>query len=993
MITTATPPLAPSASPALRLELGSLLVATLVVASGAALAVEARVQRAMLATGSDIVRTPEEFRTQAALSLALVFAGFYGLHMFRRARRSRGDGLLLPTALILCGLGMITMMAVRDPLRDTLLVNAFATGVLLGCAGAAAAMTVNYERLRSFTYLPLVLAIVLSVVLFVFGGGPGRSGVKVNLWGGQPVEVIRLLEVLFLAGYLGSRWEYLRSLRDPDFGRTRLMGGLHIPPLEYLLPLLVCLGATLSFYALQKDLGPALIMSCLFLAVYAVACRRIGLAVLGLSALVAALWLGHQFGLPSTVKARVAIWLAPWDNGLRGGDQVGRGLWSLATGGVAGTGPGLGDGHLVPAAHTDFVLAVIGEELGLAGIVAALGLYTILTWRAFRIALHASGDYSRFLALGIALGFVLQLLLIAGGILGLLPLSGVVTPFISYGKSAMIVNLAGIGVLLSVANRARSLPAEAFRVPVRYLSIVLAVLGVIVAARASQIQLFAADQTMARPILTMLADGTYRFQDNPRLIGAARDLMPRGRILDRNGLPLAFISGSQDVAKLGPRFAQLGIDLEAVCRDAGRRCYPLGGRAYHLLGDARTERDWTASNTSFIERDLAPNLRGYDDRATLVTLPRPDGNGTLRLTRRDYSDLIPLVRYRFWPDRADVQRLASRSRDVRMTIDARLQVGLANVMKERLTSAGHERGAAIVVDAATREVLAAVSYPWPDLDAPNGFGTPQGAGLDRVRYGLYPPGSAFKLVTAIAALRRGRSFTDAPHLCERLPDGRIGHRMPGRARPIRDDQLDVVPHGAVTLERGLVVSCNAYFAQLALKLGSQSLYDAAHEFDISVAVPDTPARLRRLLPYAGFGQGEIVTSPARLGQVVATIASRGVLAPYKWVLDGELSPGPSRQLLERAAADDLRRAMRQVVTSGTARTLRSNATTIAGKTGTAEVEGQASHGWFAGFAPYEGPGRRIAFVVMVENGGYGGRAAAPVAGALVDLARQLHIIQ
>jgi cell division protein FtsW (lipid II flippase) len=992
MITTATPSLASNTSADLRLELGALLVATFVVACGAALAMEARVQRAVLDSAPGIVRTPQEFRTLVGVSIAFVFAGFYGLHMFRRTRRSRGDGLLLPTALVLCGLGVITMIAVRDPLRDPLLVNAFGTGVLFGCAAAAGAMAVNYERLRSFTYLPLAVAIVLSVILFLFGGGPGRSGVKVNLWGGQPVEVIRLLEVAFLAGYLGSRWEYLRSLKDPDFGRTRLTAGLHVPPLDYLLPLLLCLGATLSFYALQKDLGPALIMSCLFLAVYAVACRRIGLAVFGFSSLVAALWLGHQVGLPSTVNARVAIWLAPWDNGLRGGDQVGRGLWSLATGGVTGTGPGLGDAHLVPAAHTDFVLAVIGEELGLLGIVAALGLYTIVAWRAFRIALHASGDYSRFLALGIALGLVLQLLLISGGILGLLPLSGVVTPFISYGKSAMIVNLAGIGVLLSVASRARSLPAEAFSVPVRYLSILLAALGVVVAARAAQIQLLAADETMARPILTVLADGTFRFQDNPRLVAAARDLMPRGRILDRNGLPLAFISGSEDIPTLGPRFAQLGVDLGTACGEAGRRCYPFGGRTYHLLGDARTERDWTASNTSFIERDAAPNLRGYDDRATFVTVPRPDGEGSLRLIRRDYTDLIPLVRYRYRPNRADVQRLASRSRDVRTTIDARLQVGLANVMRERLTAAGHERGAAMVVDATTREVLAAVSYPWPDMEAPNGFGAVEGAGLDRVRYGLYPPGSAFKLVTAIAALRRGRSLANAPHLCERLPDGRIGYRTSDRARPIRDDQMDVMPHGAVTLERGLVVSCNAYFAQLALRLGSQSLYDTAHEFDIAVAAPDTPVRLRQLLPYAGFGQGEVVTSPARLGQVVATIAARGVLSPYKWVLDADPSPEPSRQLLDRAAAEDLRRAMRQVVTSGTARTLRSNVTSIAGKTGTAEIAGQPSHAWFAGFAPYDGPGRRIAFVVLVENGGYGGRTAAPIAGALVDLARQLRII-
>jgi peptidoglycan glycosyltransferase len=262
-----------------------------------------------------------------------------------------------------------------------------------------------------------------------------------------------------------------------------------------------------------------------------------------------------------------------------------------------------------------------------------------------------------------------------------------------------------------------------------------------------------------------------------------------------------------------------------------------------------------------------------------------------------------------------------------------------------------------------------------------------------VRYGLYPPGSAFKLVTSIAALTRGTLFAQRAYGCERLPGGGVGHRVTGWSRPIRDDVLDQSPHGAVTLAHGLAVSCNAYFAQLAVAVGSQALADTAREFDIAVVPGEAPARLRATLPFAGFGQGEVVTTPARLVQVVATIASGGVLTPLTWIHDPKGNPAAPRRLMSRAAAGTIARAMRAAVTDGTGRVLRGNQTAIAGKTGTAELERQASHAWFAGFAPYQSGGRQIAFVVLVENGGYGARTAAPIAGAIVDVARQLTIIQ
>ena len=977
MTLTISPPVAAAKPATRRLELAGLLFATVVMVSGVWLTAEAALARAQLrhgATGAPaVVRSPEDFRRDVAVSLAMVLIGFYGLHAYRRLRRSRGDRLLLPATATLCGLGMMAMITVRDPVGERFLAGAFASGVLIGCAAAAFVMRINVERFRSFTYVPLAGAVLLSVVLLVFGVGPGQSGVKVNLWGAQPVEAIRLLELLFLAGYLGARWEYLRSL----------------PRLGYAIPLFIGIATSLAFYTAQKDLGPALVMGVLFLAMYAVACRRVGLACAGATLLGASLWIGYAFGIPSTVRTRVAIWLSPWDNGLRGGDQIAQGLWALATGARDGTGLGLGDTRLVPAAHTDFVLAVIGEELGFAGLAATFCLCAVIALEALRIARRARGDYSRFLAFGIALSLVVQWLLIGAGVLGLFPLSGVATPFLSYGKSAMIVNLAGIGILLSISDRGSSQPARAFDVPVRWLGLVLGVLAVAVVTRAALVQLRYADQTMARPALTMLADGTYRFEDNPRLIRAARDLLPRGNVLDRNGLPLA-VTGQIDLARFGRRFAELGVDLSQACQPDQTRCYPLQGRTYHLLGDLRSERGWTASNTSFVERDAAMQLRGFDDHATTLEIAGSEGEGGGRITRHDYSALIPLVRARYRQDAVEFRRLVTHPRNVTVPIDARLQYGIATVMERAIGGDRMRRGAAIVVDVDSGDVLAAVSYPWPTGDWSS---IDDEADLDRVRYGLYAPGSMFKLVTSIAALRRSESNADRGYMCERLPDGRVGTRLRGWSRPVRDDLLDVAPHGLLTLQRALVVSCNAYFAQLAVDLGPQALYETAQAFGISVAVPNTSSRLRGSLPYAGFGQGEVVVSPAQFVQVVRTIAAGGAVGPLRWMLDPVPPKTPPRRIMSRAAAAEIAEAMRGVVTSGTGRVLDSNPTPIAGKTGTAELAAQPSHSWFGGFAPYGAAKRRIAFVVLVEHGGYGARQAAPIAGAIVDLARELRIIQ
>jgi peptidoglycan glycosyltransferase len=304
----------------------------------------------------------------------------------------------------------------------------------------------------------------------------------------------------------------------------------------------------------------------------------------------------------------------------------------------------------------------------------------------------------------------------------------------------------------------------------------------------------------------------------------------------------------------------------------------------------------------------------------------------------------------------------------------------------------------VVLDVDSGDVLAAVSYPWPeagDLRPREAVaaGSPLADRLlDRTRYGLYPPGSTFKLLVAAAALRTPAA-PEGPYMCVRLPDGRVGNYVPGYTRPVRDDPMDTTPHGSVDLRRALVVSCNAYFAQLALRLGPQPLLDAASLFDIDVAQPPTAAALRHTLAQAGYGQGQVVVSPLKMARIAAAIAGEGIVPQARW-LAGPVERTEAPRLLSPADAGMVGRYMREVVVSGTGRTLASNQTAIAGKTGTAEVDHGRAHSWFAGFAPYGGAaGRRIAFAVIVENAGYGARAAAPIAGDLVDAARELGLIR
>jgi cell division protein FtsW (lipid II flippase) len=943
-----------------------------------------------------VVRTRDAFRLRLLWFGGLYLLGFQLIALVWRLRGTRGDRVLLAAAHLLTAVGFAVLLSRVDPLRDNLLFVRYTEGVLVGLLLIMALSLVDFgtATFLELSYLPLIGALSLSVLLILFGTGPGRSSAKVNLGPVQPIEAIRLLLALFLAGFFARRWELLRDLRGRAIRTLTVPAWLDVPRGEYVLPVLVAVTTALGFFFLLKDLGPALLLSCVFLAVYAVARGGIGLAATGFVLLVAGFYVGYRLNVSHILAERVRMWQSPWDNAVAGGDQVAQAIWAIATGGPFGTGLGLGDSRYLPAGHTDLVLAAVGEELGAVGLIVVTLAYGVVAWRGFRVSRSASNDYGFFLAIALTLFLIVPVLVMAAGVMGITPLTGVVTPFLSYGGSAMAANCAALGMLCSIhADRRPAADLTPFRAPIRWLVTALAASAAALVAVLINIQLVHADEYVVKPHLGVQADGGRRYAYNPRVLDLVRQL-PRGTVYDRNGLPLATEEPGV-IAAARQAYQRLGVSLDRTCPSPSERCYPLGGRAFHLLGDERTRVNWSAPNTSYVERDSESRLRGFDDRA--ATTQTSDSSGhTMWTIRRDYRDLVPLLRHRYQPGHPDVVALRRHAHDVRLTIDAALQVRVtAIVASYAKKSAG--RAAAIVLDPDTGELLASASYPWPDIgtsesDAYNAAAASDSL-LDRARYGLYPPGSTFKLVTASAALRQGVDLGATTFACTRLPDGRVGARIKGWNRPIRDDELDTRPHGTIDMHEGLVHSCNAYFAQLAVTLGPEPLVGTAARLGISLTPSKTSAqRVRETLPQIGYGQGDVVATPMRMARVAAAIASDGMLRETHWEQTAARSAEPD-VFLDRNASRLLAGYMRDVVLTGTGRSLKGHAWRIAGKTGTAELAGRASHAWFVGFAPYGTATKRIAFAIIIENAGYGGASAAPVAGEIVTAAAQSGLVQ
>ncbi len=275
-----------------------------------------------------------------------------------------------------------------------------------GVLGIAAISIRSVRWLREYRYTWAALGIALLAAVFLLGDevNGARLSVRLGPFSGQPSELLKVILVVFLAAYLADNRPILASTS------TRL-GPIALPPLPYLLPMLAMWGIAVAMVIVQRDLGAALLLFSVFLALLYIATRRGSYVVLGLLLFAAGAWL--LYGQLAHVRTRVDIWLDPWTDPLGAGYQVIQALYAFGRGGILGTGlgaglPSIGNVPAIPLVHTDFAFAALGEELGLMGALAIGACYLVLAERGLRIAARAPDEFQALLAAGLTLVVVLQ---------------------------------------------------------------------------------------------------------------------------------------------------------------------------------------------------------------------------------------------------------------------------------------------------------------------------------------------------------------------------------------------------------------------------------------------------------------------------------------------------------------------------------------------------------------------------------------------------------
>jgi cell division protein FtsW (lipid II flippase) len=393
-------------------------------------------------------------------NLAVYLAVLVGVHVAQILAGRRTDQVLLPAVGMLGGISLLLMERLpQDLVTQTIGDRSFGLAqvqlawlvLALVIIGTLAIVVRSDAWLRLYKYTWAAAGIVLLVLTVAFGVdvNGARLSLRLGPISGQPSELLKVILVIFLAGYLSENRSLLIE-QDTRIGRLRL------PPLPYLAPMLAMWAVALAVVIVQRDLGAALLFFLVFLLLLYIATGRTSTLVIGI-----VLFIVGGLLLYSTVdhvRTRVDIWLDPFADPSGAGYQVIQALHAFARGGIVGTGLGAGlplvGGRLpIPEIQTDFPFAALGEELGLAGILAILGLYLVVIERGLRIAAAAADDFRALLAAGLSLVVGVQAFIIAAGNLKLIPLTGITLPFISYGGSSLVANAVVVGLLLAISDR------------------------------------------------------------------------------------------------------------------------------------------------------------------------------------------------------------------------------------------------------------------------------------------------------------------------------------------------------------------------------------------------------------------------------------------------------------------------------------------------------------------------------------------------------------
>ncbi len=877
-----------------------------------------------------------EFDLIAAAVPAGLIAAFLVAHSAVRLLAPDADPVLLPVAALctLVGVAFITRLDADRAAAQLVWVMVGLVAMVATLAGVR-----SLERLGRYKYTIALAGLVLLVL-------PAMVGVEVNgarLWlrvaglSFQPAEVAKILLVVFLAAYLAERRDLLSI-------STRRVAGLWYPPARHLGPLVLMWLVSLFVLVAEKDLGSSLLFFGVFLAMIHIATGRpaytvTGLALFAVGATGAYLAFAH-------VQNRIAIWLRPFDDPADRGYQLVQSLFSLAAGGVTGTGIGRGLPTRIPFVETDFIFTAIAEELGLLGGAALLVAYLVFCFRGLAIAARARTDMAALTAAGLVAVVALQVFVIVGGVTRLIPLTGITLPFVSYGGSSILANFILLALLLRAGDdavaeeeAARGSTAEAagratLARRLRWTGAAVALLIGALVANLTWVQVGQARELAAHPANT-------------------RDLVremrqERGAIVSSDGVVLAR-SVEQEDGTYG-------------------REYPQGDLGAHVVGyaDPRFGR-------AGIESAMHETLLGRRDVAT-------------------FRDAVEAA-----------AGIPVRGNDVVLTLHGDVQRVAESVLEGRA-------GAVVALDPGDGSVLAMASSPtfspedlserWDALAADESAPL-----LNRALSGLYPPGSTFKVVTLTAALRSETvaATTSYPGTSPiEIGGGRVTNYGGASYGDVTVEQALVSSINTVFAQIAVDVGAPGLVGQ-ARDFGFGAEPPVRLPTDPSL-MPDPDLMAEWELAWAGVGQpvGERddvgpVATPLQMALVAAGIANDGeVPAPrvVARVTDpagrtlSESAPAVWKTACEPEVADEVTRMMVRVVEAGTGRAAALPGVTVAGKTGTAEIgEDRPTHAWFIAFAPAEDP--RVAVAVILEEAGTGGSVAAPAAAAVMSAALEV----
>lgn len=1022
-----------------------------------------------------IVRTPDDVSKWYWIIVVSFFAGFLLLHLFLSVKFPSADQLVLPVVMFLTGISFLTLLSLQDPLRDRF----FGQNTVLYFGGGILAMfvallfnlkkfTTDSGLFRLFVFKGndkaangwpwAVVALGLLLMTITFGTGPEGSGVKVNLFGFQPSEIVKFLIVVFLAGFFATNEKFIS-----EYGRWQKRWG-------FFGFALVAILAAIFLFLILGDLGPAMVACFTFIilfsfsrgdfayavgtaAVYALCIwllnNNVWLATLITVALLAAAMLFVKKQLtesavmlmvvmggfllldqvpyiekvfPGPVQRlvdRKAIWQNPWDNEVFGGDQIANGLWAMSSGGVQGQGIGEGFAKTIPEAHTDMILPSMGEEFGWAGIVCVFILFLLYLHRSVIIGRQTGRPFLFYLCAGIGIATFVQFLLIAGGSVGALPLSGVSLPFMSYGGSSLIINMIAAGFLLS-ASVVHGSPVQMAFVSKQQdrnimPALIAAVVGVVLLGVNVGQYLFNNKKWVTQPALVADRSGARMFSYNPRIailmnrLGAGNLLDRKGRVL-ATGNPEAFLKQQDSLiaAGLDP------VSLQSLSRKRLDRYYPFYEQAFFWTGDMNTGAFMGGTNGYFAEYEHMAELRGFPAPQTEFTvkasrfrenrfLPRTETEMTVG--KRDFSALAPLLLAGI--NSKEVDSFKRSNRDVQMTIDAALQNSLQAGL-QTLDTLKNSRISVVVMEASTGDVLASAMYPAAPVTDMERM-TMTNAEINRLPYFITTkdigftyasqPGSTAKLITASAAFNKLGTAVAA----KKTVLVRGGDLI--RTRSEEPDET-----GNISIRRGIVRSNNPFFIRLAneerleeemgaiyMKAGlflrgvggyfydsdlgnttqQQRWMDIWRDTEFASIRSYNPNNIRRTrgrgVSGMAWGQGELIATPAAMARVVAGIANGGVMMHSRYVMKVSDTTVPLEQgvpLLKDPEAAELMTEYMKEQSAGKKHYLKIAA---AGKTGTPErmLRGERiNDGWYVFFAPKQkGPGHTVVCVRVEKTRG------------------------